>query len=171
MARRNRPDVEIHDNNYGAIVPLRQSVQRRSQGINGDLSAAFQDLDLGERKGKAKDRKVWVRLERGRPVMVRSARPSKYNYECYRFEIRGDDDWSRASRILLEVPQESLKRAAKSKSTKSVTESMAAMNHHRRNQIHRLLAERNDAEWNQNGDGEPVLIQTRRMASNLVLDF
>jgi hypothetical protein len=183
MTRSEQPDIEIiHPGPHDAFRPpspirddfAQRSPRRSSQRVNDDLLPSFQRLDLGGRKDKVKDRRKTIDFEAGKIIRRRSSSgeksPPSY-YAFYRIEKRGDD-WTLADRIPMKAPQDELeKRVAKGKSRFTVLDKMTAMHALRRDQINRLLEEKNYAERDQDAEWIPVLIETTRQKGNKVLAF
>lgn len=184
MTRNNQPEIEIFTpgarDNFDAVIPVRDNLQQRSarrssQRSYDDVLPSFQHLDLGGKKEKGKDRRRSLDFEAGKITRRRSSggskRPSLYYYEYYRFQKRSDD-WTVADRFPIKAPQDELeKRVTKSKSRNKVLDSMTGMHPLRRDQVNRLLKQKNGDERDQDAEWVPVLIETKRQQARKVLTF
>ena len=184
MTRMDHPEIEIINpssaDEYKGYSPGRDGFEQRSprrskQHVDDDFSRGFETLEINERRNKDKERRKSVVIEAGRIMRRRSSsgskRPSRY-YEFYQFEKRGGD-WNLADRISMKAPQDELeKKVAKGKNNKSkILDKMKAMNALRRDQINRLLDEKNYAEKDKDAEWVPVSIETTRQRGTSVLAF
>ena len=182
MTRNDQPEIEIihsgPSDNFRQLSPTRDGFEdrfprRSNQHVDDDLSRGFQSLDLGGRRDKDKDRRKSVVIEPGKIMRRRSSsgskRPSRY-YEFYQFEKRGED-WTLADRIPMKAPQDELeKKVAKGKNNKiTILDKMKTMNALRRDQINRLLDQKNDSETDKDAEWVPVLIEITKFRGKSVL--
>ena len=181
MTQTGDPSIELIDpgpqDSSRPRSPMRSSFDDRGSGkldqpFHEILTQPFQRLDLSE--GEAKDRRRFATKEPAKVVRKRSSSSgerSSRRYEFYKFDKRGAD-WTIADRVSITAPQNEIRqKVTKGKGRCNITDRLVTMNSLRRDQINRLLDQKNQFEKDKDAEWVPVFIETRRQLGNSVLSF